>query len=229
MAYNVDLVLVIDGTGSMTPFLDKVKAHALSFHNDILEKMENIQKNLDSLRVKIIIFRDYYHDDEPMIISDFYKLIDKSEVSETESDKSASQAFKEFLDGIIAMGGGDEPESGLEGIALAIKSDWVQGENCRHIIAVWTDASCHPFVYDRKPHPVSYPKDMPKNLRELTGMWGQDMGMNSKRAILYTPNVEPWNTISETWDNTIHYPAKAGTGLNSTDYNSILEMIINSI
>lgn len=54
--------------------------------------------------------------------------------------------LKEYLNEIYADGGGDDPESGLEALAMAMKSDFVQkGEKKRHIIILFTDAAAHPL------------------------------------------------------------------------------------
>ena len=38
ITYNVDMVFVIDTTGSMRPVLDLVKNNALNFYNDVTQK-----------------------------------------------------------------------------------------------------------------------------------------------------------------------------------------------
>ena len=70
----------------------------------------------------MIAFRDYGVDSEPMLESKFFTL------------DGESGAFHEFVEGIEATGGGDEPESSLEALALAMKSDWVRtGSVRRHV------------------------------------------------------------------------------------------------
>ena len=47
-----------------------------------------------------------------------------------------------FVSQLTAGGGGDEPESALEALALAIKSPWERSmDKRRHIVVVCTDAS----------------------------------------------------------------------------------------
>lgn len=222
MAHSVDLIFVIDVTGSMGPFINNVKEHVLNFHDDLVEKGRKIQKNIEHLRVKVIAYRDYYAGDScsPMEITDFFNL------PEEESK------LEEFVRKIQPDGGGDEPENGLEALALAIKSDWVkETTRCRHIISLWTDASAHPFWNPSlgKAKPSNYPENMPESLSDLTSMWGQLMNGSFKRLILFTPDVTPWKMIGEDWDNVVHHTGQAGAGLKDTDYNSIIEVILNSI
>jgi hypothetical protein len=215
--FAVDLVILIDATGSMNPVIEQVKINAIKLYSDCKEHMNKIQKNIDSLRVKVIVYRDYYCDETPMKVSSFFNLPEQA------------QDLEDFIMGIEADGGGDEPESGLEALSLAIDSDWNKSPKARHVIALWTDASAHPFEVAGKEKPSSYPTNMPKDLMGLTSKWGQNMNNTAKRFLLFAPDVFPWSLISSDWDSTIHHPAKAGEGLRDVDYKSILETIANSI
>ena len=41
ISYNVDIVMCIDKTGSMTPIIEEVKRNAINFHKLFVEGMEN--------------------------------------------------------------------------------------------------------------------------------------------------------------------------------------------
>ena len=110
--WYVDIVMCIDATAAMTPFLDEVKSNALSFYQRFFDGMEEQAcGNIEQLRIKVIAFRDYGFDDEPMVESEFFVLPDQND------------EFKSFVQNIDALGGGDEPENALEAIALANKSN----------------------------------------------------------------------------------------------------------
>ena len=74
MTYNVDMCFCIDATGSMGPVINTVKQNALSFYKDVVAVMEKKQKTINSMRVKVIIFRDYVADEEPMLMTKFFQL-----------------------------------------------------------------------------------------------------------------------------------------------------------
>ena len=74
--YNVDIVMCIDATGSMSPIIEKVKENALSFYQRFLESMEESEKTVEQLRIKVIVFRDYGCDEAPMTESEFFTLPD---------------------------------------------------------------------------------------------------------------------------------------------------------
>jgi hypothetical protein len=218
--YSVDLVLCIDATGSMSPIIDEVKKSALSFYEDLEHEMKEKGKSIDSMRVRVIVFRDYYVDgDMAMQTSDFYAMPEQRD------------AFASFVGGIVADGGGDEPESGLEALALAISSPWMTtGVKKRQVIVVWTDASAHQLE-KAGAKPTTYPGNMPKDLDALTDMWEGEgfVDANAKRLIIYAPDAYAWTTIANHWDNAVHFPSQAGAGLADREYREILDAIAQSI
>lgn len=220
--YHVDIVLCIDATGSMQPLIDSVKENALRFYGDVQEALNKKDKLIDKMRVRVIAYRDVFCDgDQAFHESNFFSLPDDAE------------AFERFVRELSAKGGGDEPESGLEALALATNSDWTKGgSKQRHIVLLWTDASAHPLERATPP-PPNYPRNMPANLNDLTDIWsGQDMSFSAKRLILFAPDVHPWSAIGAQaggWENVIWYPSRAGAGLNEVTYQEIINAIVNSV
>lgn len=221
--YNVDMVFCIDATGSMGNVIDMVKSNALNFYEDVKTAMERKEKFINQLRVRIIAYRDYRADgDMAMLTTGFFNLPDDNE------------NFRKCVQSIVADGGGDEPEDGLEALAYAIKSPWTtEGKKRRQVIVVWTDASTHELGFGKGM--PNYPNNMPRNLAELSEWWG-DMQTSSefidrraKRLVLFAPDKPGWSLISENWDNVIHYPSQAGGGLEEMDYGTILDTIVNTI
>ena len=223
VAYSVDIVMCIDATGSMQHLIDQVKRNALRFYEDLVKVMTHKQKTIDSLRVKVIAFRDFYVDgDRSLKVSPFYKLPEESE------------AFAAFVKGIKADGGGDEPETSLEALALALKSEWldvVDTAKGRQVVVMWTDTSAHPLERQREAKSPVYPSGLPGDFNGLTDWWegGSHVTTQAKRLLVYAPDVYPWNNIAEHWSNTVHYPSQAGNGLETVDYSAILDAIANTL
>jgi len=222
VTYSVDMVFCIDATGSMGNVIDMVKNNALHFYNDVKNAMAAKSKTIDTLRVRIVAFRDYIADgNEAMLATDFFTL------------PAQAAEFEACVRSIEAFGGGDDPEDGLEALGYAIKSKWnPEGMKKRQVIVVWTDAETHPLGY-AKAEP-NYPEKMAKTFDELTAWWGdiQNNGFidqRAKRMLLFAPNGPYWSTISDTWDNVIHFPSEAGRGLGEFDYNQIIDSISNTI
>ena len=151
MKYNVDMVFCIDATGSMSPVISTVKNNALNFYSDVVRVMREKQKTIDTMRIRVIAFRDYLADgDKAMMATGFFQL------------PQQEKEFEECVNSIVASGGGDEPEDGLEALAYAIKSDWTkEGTKKRSIIVVWTDASTHEIGFGSRAQ--NYPAGMAKS------------------------------------------------------------------
>lgn len=189
--YYVDLVLAIDGTGSMSGVIDGVKAFAANMHDQVQQAMEVIGKRIDHLRVKVIVFRDFAHDPSAIALS----LLDFKKVPEE------GAAISAFVNDIRAQGGGDEPENGLEALALAINSDWIQeGTKQRHIIMLFTDAPPHDYMTKTGGIQVG---GLPPTLDDLIDQWTLSsqtyrcgLTEGSRRMFLFVPDDPKWNV----WD-----------------------------
>ena len=216
MDYNVDIVMCIDATGSMASIIEDVKRNALSFYQKFVDEMEAKSKSVQQLRIKVIAFRDYGVDSEPMVESKFFTLDEES------------GEFHDFVNGIEATGGGDEPENSLEALALAMKSDWVTtGSVRRHVIILYTDASALPL--GERSGQSGYPSGMPADLAELHEWWeGQRMEKRAKRLLVFAPDMEPWSDMLG-WTNAFHNASKAGSGCDDTDIMTCIHMLVNSI
>jgi len=222
LRYNVDIVMCIDCTGSMGELLNTVKTNALKFYPDLRERCDAKDKEISDLRIRVIGFRDFYADREFAIQDSGFMNIPEQE-----------EDFKNFVNELKPSGGGDEPENGLEALALALNSDWTKGgDKRRHVVVVWTDASTHPIGFDKCKNEF-YPNNMPTDFDELTNWWDDEqsgkMQKSAKRLILFAPDASAWSEIGINWNNTIHHPAKAGMGLEDVDYETILSTVVNSI
>lgn len=220
--YAVDIVFCIDCTGSMRKIIDMVKQNALNFYPDIVKIMAKKDKNISQLRLRVVAFRDYKADgNEAMLVTDFFDM------------PTEEVDFRDCVNSLVAKGGGDVPEDGLEALAYAIKSNWnTEGDKKRQVIVVWTDAPTHElgFAADSP----NYPRGMARNLEELSAWWGdaQNNGFvsnNAKRLVLFAPDQPAWNFIASNWDNVLFSPARPDGGLEEYDYNIILNSICNSI
>ena len=241
--YYVDIVMCIDATGSMLPLLDTVKKNALNFYRDLMRTMAEKDKVVHGVRVKIIAFRDFLADGKNAIVeSAFFSLPDES------------KEFESFVNKITPFGGGDDPEDGLEALAIAINSNWTKnGDKRRHIIIMWTDEGTHELGFGKKPENGKdlpklcgisenqirenvkyYPQNMARNYDELTDWWGDEglpgkIDNESKRLLLYAPSKEYWTNIFKDWNNVVHHIAEAGKGLEEVEYQEILDTIAGSV
>ncbi|WP_433700786.1 vWA domain-containing protein [Nocardiopsis sp. CA-288880] len=225
LAYAVDIVLCVDVTASMGPVLEKVKKSALGFHSRLSTVMGQKSKAISQLRLRIIAFRDFADNPDDAIESTEFLTF-----PEQEGD------YENFVQGLEPVGGGDIPESGLETLALAIRSPWETGlDRRRHVIVLFTDASAHPLGDPDATSVQGYPADIPRSLEELFEEWGYSrsqtsrMDNSAKRLVLFAPDVEPWSEIAEEWNLTMHFPSRAGDGLEEFEMDEIINTIANSL
>ena len=219
--YCVDIVMCIDATGSMAPIIDEVKNNAMSFHQKFSAAMEESGKSVGTLRVKVIVFRDYICDTDPMVESRFFTL------------PSESSEFKAFVSNIEALGGGDTAENALEAMAYALKSDWaLEGRKRRHVVLMFTDAPALPL--GERADCDRYPSNLPKSFNELTEMWEEgnqvfesNYQISAGRFIAFVPNAEPWDNIL-TWSRCWPMYSKAGEGLKEVDLETVFEVLVKS-
>lgn len=231
--YHVDIVFCIDCTETMDNILNIIKDRALNFYDDVQRSMNSKDKKISQLRVRVVAFRDYLAYDQelqrgtkgnyPMLVTDFFAL--------PEEARKLAISVKS----LYPIGGGDEPEDGLEALAYAIRSDWDRdsGSKHRNIIVLWTDADAHPLGYGAGSS--LYPRGMARDFSELTTWWGSRKAPGymadqpAKRLILFAPEVGCWHDISLIWDNAIHHKSAAGRHLTDVDYDTIISCISNSI
>ena len=223
LGYAVDIVFVIDITGSMGPVLDQVKAGALTFHDRLMATMAAKGKQVTELRLRVVAYRDYYADpSDALFQTPFLRL------------PGETHTFSAFVHGLHAGGGWDEPESGLEALAVAMQSDWQRGmDRRRHVTVVFTDASAHPLEAAAGQAIPGYPPYIPRSLDALSDAWDDPrqstMEFSAKRLLLYAPDMYPWNVISSSWDNVLHYPSIAGQGLSELEFGQIVDAIAGSV
>jgi len=217
------MVFVIDATGSMDNIIDMVKQNALNFYTDVTNAMTRKRKSIDTLRIKVIAFRDYIADsDRAMLCTDFFTL------------PTEEAQFSASVNSIEAEGGGDDPEDGLEALAYAIRSKWNKdGVKKRQIIVVWSDAPTHELGYGKVS--TGYPQKMAADFDELTRWWGgrempsEYIDNDAKRLVLFTPEAQSWTNIVNTWNNVYHIPTAEGEGLKEQGYEQMIDTITNTI
>ena len=214
----VDIVFVIDGTGSMQNLLDEVKERALSLHREIIEGLANKNRRVTKMRVKVLIFRDIYVDANAFEESDFFTLPEDAE------------EFRDFVEHIRATGGGDEPESGLEALHRAMKvrfQENIGNNKARQIIIVMTDASAHPLDDPQREGDDLYPQEVPKTMAGLQNVW-ESVNKTARRLLVMAPNAWPWTVVS-LWNEAECLVAPAGCGISKDGFDAVIKFISGSI
>jgi hypothetical protein len=220
--YTVEIVFVIDATGSMGEFIDEVKQMAVKFHKMLADGLGAEKKGIESLRARVITFRDVSEEgDDAIRWSEFFELPDQGD------------RFTEYIESIEAMGGGDEPESALDALWVAIRSPWRKTRfKSRQIIVVFTDASAHP-VSGRKPRNFQDSVPFAMTIHDVQSGWGTAarpgfMDPKTKRLLVFAPNMNPWTEIDK-WENVTRFPSQAGNGCTDVSMKRIIALIVGSV
>lgn len=218
---NIDVVFCIDGTGSMAPCIEAVKGNARRFHQEFVAAMTDLGSDIDSMRVKVIVFRDYHDDgDDAMRESPFYEL------------PADSADFEKYLSDVSAFGGGDGPENGLEALYYAMKSDFTTGSKDRQVIALFTDAEALD-LHERASEP-GYPSDMvdEAGLIETWSCLSQDKACKlrerNKRLVIFAPDGTKYKELKAKLNRSIFKPVDMAHGLGDIDFKEIISVIAAS-
>lgn len=121
---EIDVVFVIDSTGSMTDEIRAVKTHI----TNIVREVESGQPSPE-LRVGIVTYRDH-------------KLEENEYVYKTSKLTNNLDSSLRFLEHIEARGGGDTPEAVADGLDQAVSHmNWM--DNSKKLIFLIGDAAPH--------------------------------------------------------------------------------------
>lgn len=216
---NIDIVFCIDATGSMGGIIEDVKANARRFHSDLSNALVKANTEIESLRVKVITFKDYESDNDAMTISSFFEL------------PSDQRDFEATVNAIEANGGGDNPENGLEALYYAMKSDFYTGPKDRQIIVLFTDADA--LELKSRSGCTNYPEDMVdmKSLEEMWACIGQSdckLRERLKRLVIYAPKGTVYDEKIKNWGRVIYCPVNRDEGLKDVDFSSVIKAIVAS-
>jgi Mg-chelatase subunit ChlD len=125
---RADILFVLDCTGSMQGEIDAIRDAITAFADSI--ESEGVRA-----RVGLIEFRDRLIGEEHRVLS-----------FDGQTFTNDPAAFRREVSKLRAKGGGDEPESSLDAVMLALHQPFAEGAN--KVIVLVTDAS--PHIPDRE-------------------------------------------------------------------------------
>lgn len=135
---TVDLVFLIDVTGSMQPCIDGLKNNIKEFFNTLQGGDANNPAPIKDWRAKVVGYRDY--EDDP---STWYE--------DNDFTRDVDTLYRQ-LDALEASGGGDMPESLLDALCTIAKAEscdvqeaenpkkWRYRKNAARAVIAFTDA-----------------------------------------------------------------------------------------
>ncbi len=228
---KIDIIFCIDGTGSMVPCIDRVRANAKKFYMDFVDSMtREFNSTVDELNVKVIVFRDYGADsyDMAMAQSDWFDL--------TAGD---TDLYEKYLDSIVADGGGDLPENGLEALFKAMTADWKSlGPNDRQVIIMFTDADAKEIGTTTITRPDGSVEDMVDEVG-LENTWmgnfpaflpqdAQKLRERGKRLVIYAPSGTKYETLTGKLNRSVFIPTEMNKGMKEIDFSDVIKVLAAS-
>ena len=217
--YNI--VLCIDGTGTMKPFIENLKNNISHFYESFAKEIDECFGDYISfnVRVKAIVFRDYLFDgEEAMVESPFYEL------------PSEEEAFVKFINGIEASGGGDNPENGLEALYYAMQSDFTSGFKDRQIIVLFSDADALPLK--ERAGEGNYPSDM-VDMDGFYKTWAcqsqtskSNLRERNKRLLMFAPHNSFYEKLGHSFNRCLFIPESGQFGRGDIDFENIIDYIL---
>ena len=216
----IDIVFCIDGTGSMSPCFENVKANARRFYADFSSAMTGMGSQIDMMRVKMIVFRDYKSDgSEAMVQSRFFELPEEEE------------EFSAYLSGLRSHGGCGEDANGLEALYFAMKSDFVTGSNDRQVIVLCADTTAIPL--HKRSKCAGYPQDMVDydGLLELwlgSQKYPSKLLQRNKRLVMFAPEDSIYDDMHQRFNRSVFQAVEIHKGLDDISFDSIIKIIAAS-
>ena len=216
----VDVVFCIDGTGSMTPCIENIKANAMRLYNDLTVAITDMGSDIDMLRVKMITFRDYKSDGaNAMVESRFFELPDEN------------AEFADYLAGIRATGGCGEDANGLEALYFAMNSDFTNGVDDRQIIILFADTTAIPLRNRR--NCSNYPAKMVDDdgLIETwmcTQSYPTKLRERNKRLVLFAPRGTVYEEMAQSYNRCIYTAVETHSGMDDVSFGEIVKVLAAS-
>lgn len=216
----IDIVFCVDGTGSMTPCIESVKNNARRFYADFAKAMTDNGSDIDMMRIKMIVFRDYKSDgSESMQESRFFEL------------PQEDAEFSAYLNTVHAAGGCSEDANGLEALYFAMNSDFVTGSKDRQVIVLFADTSAIPL--GKRKNCSCYPSKM-VNDDGLLETWmcmqshPSKLRERNKRLVMFAPKGSNYERMKQSYNRSVFIPVEMHRGLDEIPFDNIIKIIAAS-
>lgn len=233
----VRFLFVTDCTGSMDDFRVMLQGFLKNSHKKIIEALDAVGRSAEQIEVQIASFRDFFEEkgEEAFHLSKVFDLATEKEAFDNEVDK------------LQWYGGGDDPESSLQALWLAIKHSpkmETDATKKRFIIFLFTDNPSHSFEEIEKRGGVEYYPDypideLPKTLEDFNREYHGDGKQNSifekgvgvslkdvRLNIFCPPNAKPFDEENiGGWEHVTIVPVEENGALADASEDVLLATI----
>ncbi len=224
---KLDIVLVIDATDSMGPFIDDLHDFVPALYGRLDAARETLPL---SVRIRIVDFADYMSEgDDTLHESDFFEMPE---------DMDKLLAYTSYIR--YDMRGADMPENALEGLWLAMRSDFrTPTPFGAHIIVMLTDAM--PLRLQERADCIGYDSEnTPSDIQEMEDIWNDpgDVGLSlsgrssHRELILCAPGGRQgdytWEEVMD-WRCVEHVGVQNGGHLLDLSADTVADLILHKL
>ena len=211
-ARDVDIVMVIDNTGSMDVVHEAVKRRALTVYDALMDRCRAIGKPLRKVRMKVISYGDFV--DSRIVESELYDL------------PARRREMAAFIDGLTLTHGGDDPENSLEALSVALDTPWTTSGNVqRHVVVLITDSETHPLGL--RAAEANYPAGVAGDIGALRARWDA-LSPSSRRLLLFAPAHESWSEVAA-WPQTEVIDSPIDNVIATDGLDAVINIISGSL
>lgn len=231
-------LFVIDLTGSMDDFSLMIKDFLKNAYQKIIAALGDAGREVDQIEIQLATFRDFFEEsgEEAFHMSKVFNL------------STEQEAFNKEVESLNWYGGGDDPESSLQALRMAIgRSEKLETDATkkRFIVFLFTDNPSHSFEEIEKRGGIerysSYPiEELPKTLDEFWGEYHNTQGgifekgagvkLKDVRLNLFVPeDASPFDAEHMGgWDNVSIIPIRENGCLDDVSEKMLLASIVAS-
>ena len=185
----VDIVFLIDATGSMSPCIEALKNNIQTFVEGLTAKDANNASPVKDWRAKVVGYRDCDVDAQPFIDNPFV---------------GTAGELRAQLTGLTADGGGDEPESLLEALFKVANMPstpkgappdpyaWRHKPAAARVVVIFTDATYKEPLADPKGATFDDVAHVLQNNRIILSIFAPELACYDK---LRTIDKAEWNIV----------------------------------
>ena len=208
------LCFVIDGTGSMGKDIENVR-------NSVRNLVNSYKKTNKAIVFRIVIYRDHCDD----------KLIET--FPPDNKFHHNYQSIAKFLDDVIPEGGGDVPEASLDGLAVALTSNWDKQPQTKRMLIHSFDAPPHGNFPHFKTHNAnSNPEHCCCCSRKCHFDWENDVWKKLRDLEIEYHGINTgdssWIEFESTMRNELDYLCKGFTKCGKDQVNdAVMQIFIN--
>lgn len=202
-----DIVFLVDSTGSMKPCIDQLKSSIGEFCRQLSSGNQAVD-----WRARVVGFRDRDEDGADWMVGE------QSAMIATEAE------LGQQLEALVASGGGDDPESGLDALLVAGRdTPWRPIGTAHRLVVVLTD---------QPPKPTLHADTVPSGEANDVMAVGQFLASEHVKVLIWAPACHEWDLLGKIPGSQFHDVSAGGNvyaGLANVSFPDVYQSIARTV